>query len=223
MRYLVVTGDDLGLSPGVNRGIVEAHERGILTSASLIVDLWWSESAAAMARETPGLSIGLHVNVPRGDANGERAIEDQLADQLRRFLDLMGTPPAHIDSHHNDHEHPELLPRFAAFAADCGVALRGHSPIRSVTSFYGRWDDVSHPEQISVEGLAKILETRMGAGVSELSCHPGHVDPELRSSYTAEREIELATLCDPRVPEILQDLEIELVRSADALRAAVSR
>ncbi|MBI3874558.1 MAG: ChbG/HpnK family deacetylase [Verrucomicrobia bacterium] len=36
-RFLIVNADDFGLSAGVNRGIIEAHERGIVTSASLMV------------------------------------------------------------------------------------------------------------------------------------------------------------------------------------------
>ena len=36
-RFLIVNADDFGLSEGVNRGIIEAHERGIVTSASLMV------------------------------------------------------------------------------------------------------------------------------------------------------------------------------------------
>ena len=50
MKYLIVNGDDFGLSPGVNRGICEAHQDGILTSASLLVDTPWSEEAARLGR-----------------------------------------------------------------------------------------------------------------------------------------------------------------------------
>ena len=37
MRFLIVNADDFGRSPGVNRGVLLAHERGIVTSASLMV------------------------------------------------------------------------------------------------------------------------------------------------------------------------------------------
>ena len=49
-RYLIVNADDFGLSPGVNRGVVQAHERGIVTSASLMVRQPAAGAAAACAR-----------------------------------------------------------------------------------------------------------------------------------------------------------------------------
>src|SRR5207249_100992 len=60
--YLIVNADDFGLSPGVNRGIVAAHEQGIVTSASLMVR--WSAAAAAAdyGRGHPALSLGLHLD-----------------------------------------------------------------------------------------------------------------------------------------------------------------
>ena len=50
-RFLIVNADDFGLSEGVNRGIIEAHERGIVTSASLMVLKPAAASAAAYGRE----------------------------------------------------------------------------------------------------------------------------------------------------------------------------
>lgn len=217
MRYLVVNGDDLGLAPGVNRGIVEAHERGVLTSASLIVNSPWTEDALARIGPLPGLSVGLHVNLLREGDGRVPNVAEQLHAQAERFHTLVGREPAHIDSHHNDHAAPELLPHFSALAADAGVPLRGHSSIRSLTSFYGQWGGVTHPEQISVDGLITILRRGCGDGVTELACHPGYVDSALRSSYAGEREIELTTLCDPRVPQALGTLGVELIGFRDAV------
>ena len=42
MKCLIVNGDDFGASRGINRGILEAHRSGILTSTSLLVNTPWS-------------------------------------------------------------------------------------------------------------------------------------------------------------------------------------
>jgi chitin disaccharide deacetylase len=68
LRRLVVTGDDFGFSSGVNRAIVEAHRRGILTHASLMVSGGASEEAVELARAHPTLSVGLHLVLVSGRA-----------------------------------------------------------------------------------------------------------------------------------------------------------
>lgn len=60
MARLIVNADDLGYATEINRGILEAHERGAVTSASLMVDRPAAEHGAAIARRTPRLSVGLH-------------------------------------------------------------------------------------------------------------------------------------------------------------------
>ncbi len=213
MRFLIVNGDDLGVSPGVNRGILEAHRSGILTSASLMVDRPWSEKAAILGRGEHELSLGLHVELGGAAAAGEGRSE--LARQLARFVELVGRPPTHIDSHHNVHRKPALRTSFLELAQRCGVPMREDGLVRFVGDFYGQWGGESHPETIGISNLLQILETKVTEGVTELMCHPGYADPELRSSYTAEREIELLTLCDPALPEILRSREIRLVGFRD--------
>ena len=52
MKRLIVNGDDFGASRGINRGVIEANAKGILTSASMMVDRFASEEAARLgARE----------------------------------------------------------------------------------------------------------------------------------------------------------------------------
>ncbi|HTS20178.1 MAG TPA: ChbG/HpnK family deacetylase [Casimicrobiaceae bacterium] len=60
---LIVHGDDFGLSEGVNDGIVRAHRDGILTSASIIAPGEAFEHAVRLARDTPGLDIGVHLTL----------------------------------------------------------------------------------------------------------------------------------------------------------------
>jgi chitin disaccharide deacetylase len=203
---LIVNADDFGASHGINRGIVEAHQRGILTSTSLMVDTPWSEEAACLGRALPDLSVGLHVHLRTGDdAHAE------ILRQCRCFERLMGRPPSHLDSHHNVHRDPQRLPAFFTVAQRYGMPLREHSSARYVSRFYGQWGGQSHPEQISVDGLLRIVDADVQDGVTELGCHPGYVDPDFSSGYAIERAIELQTLCDPALRPALAERQIHLV------------
>jgi predicted glycoside hydrolase/deacetylase ChbG (UPF0249 family) len=62
---------------------------------------------------------------------------------------------------------------------------------------------------IGVERLLEILDT-LPEGDSELGCHPGYAKA-LRSTYTVERETEIATLTDPGVRHRVQALGMELI------------
>jgi len=217
VRCLIVNGDDFGASGGINRGIVEAHRDGILTSASLLVDRPASAEAAALGRQHAGLSLGLHLELDPDDPERAAAECDR---QLARFFELAGEPPTHVDSHHDVHHDPRILPLVLALARSAGVPVRGHSAARHLAKFYGRWGGATHPEQIGVDGLLRLVDVGVGEGVTELSCHPGYVEPGFRSSYAAERELELRTLCDPRVRQAIRDRAIELIGFRDLLARA---
>ena len=63
--------------------------------------------------------------------------------------------------------------------------------------------------------LVNFLHGLVG-GVTELMCHPGHVDDALSaSSYCAQREVELRSLCDPRVKEALAAAGIRCITYDD--------
>ena len=61
MRRLIVNADDFGLTPGVNRGIVEAHAGGIVTSSTLMATATTLDDAVRLAAANPGLSPGCHI------------------------------------------------------------------------------------------------------------------------------------------------------------------
>ena len=221
MKCLIVNGDDFGASRGINRGIVAAHEGGILTSASLLVDRAASAEAAALVRAYPRLSVGLHLEL---DAVAPERAAAECERQLARFLELAGEPPTHLDSHHDVHHDPRVLPHVLAQARRDGVPVRGHSRARHMGRFYGQWGGRTHPEQIGVDGLLRLLDAEIGEGVTELSCHPGYVEPGFRSSYVVEREVEVRTLCDARVRQGIRDREIRLIgfRDLPVLAAAAA-
>lgn len=67
-KRLIVSGDDFGLSPGTNFGIIKAHRDGILTNASLMANGSAFAEAVELARATPSLSVGLHLVLVQGRA-----------------------------------------------------------------------------------------------------------------------------------------------------------
>ncbi len=86
MKQLIINGDDFGLSPETNAGVLRAHRHGVLTSASLMVAEAASEDAVRAARDIPELDIGLHVVVCRG-----RSV--LAADKLGGAVNLFGQFP----------------------------------------------------------------------------------------------------------------------------------
>jgi len=221
MKYLIVNGDDLGASPGINRGILEAHHRGILTSASLMVNAAGARDAADLSRSAPRLSVGLHADItlPSAETGAAAPQEDtwraELDSQLARFQELMGRPPTHLDSHHNVHRDPRLLPVFLECAGRHRLPLREHSPVRYFSKFYGQWGGRTHLEQISVANLDRMLAAEIGEGFTELSCHPGYVEDDFASGYLRERRAEVQTLCEPGARRLLDLYGIRLISYHD--------
>ena len=216
-RYLIVNADDFGQSPGVNRGVIAAHERGIVTSASLMVRWPAAAEAATYGRAHPGLSLGLHLDVGEwayrdGDwktlyqvvpADDETAVSEEVSRQLDSFRRLVGRDPTHLDSHQHAHREEPLRSALLTVADRLGVPLRHYTPeVRYCGDFYGQTGngDVL-PKAISRGGLVRTLRA-LPAGFTELACHPG-LGGDVDSMYRWERAKEVKVLRDPRLPKIL--------------------
>ena len=89
MRNLIVNADDLGWTEGVNRGIVEASRHGIVTSASLLANGPAFASAVALARTTPGLGVGVHLNLSDSEPAAPKELVTRL---LNDRAELDGKP-----------------------------------------------------------------------------------------------------------------------------------
>ncbi len=212
MRELVVNADDLGLSPGVNRGIARAHLEGIVTSTSLMVRRSAAEHAAELVQELPGLGVGLHVDLaewvaaPSGwrplyafvDDRDELAVAEEVERQLLLFEQLVGRPPDHLDSHQHAHRSEPLRSILGRRAKELRVPLRFHSRFEYFGGFYGQGRNGQElPAAISSQGLQTAL-AELPNEAAEICCHPA-ADLDFRSSYGRERLRELETLYDPGV------------------------
>lgn len=226
-RTLIVNADDFGLSEPVNAGIAAAHERGIVTSASMMVRQAAAPAAAEYATAHLTLAVGLHIDLGQWDyVNGEwmiayercapddeAAVETECRAQLEGFRRLLGRDPTHLDSHQHTHMSEPLAPVAARLAAELGVPLRGRR-IRYEGGFYGQTGKGEPvPEGIRVEHLIEIVSS-LPAGWTELGCHPGLGMGE-ESSYGQEREEEVRALCDQRVRAAIESEGVALRSFAD--------
>jgi predicted glycoside hydrolase/deacetylase ChbG (UPF0249 family) len=89
VRNLIVNADDLGWTGGVNRGIVDAHRKGLVTSASLLANGRAFAEAMAISRENPELGIGVHLNLSDGPP---AAAASDVAGLLGKAGSLQGGP-----------------------------------------------------------------------------------------------------------------------------------
>ena len=85
MKNLIVNADDLGWTEGVNRGIAEAHRNGIVTSASLLANGVAFASGVELARSTPGLGVGVHLNLSDGAPVAEPEAVSSLVNDSGQF------------------------------------------------------------------------------------------------------------------------------------------
>ena len=151
IRALVVNGDDFGLTPGVNAGIVEAHVRGVLTSASLLANAPGTDEAILLARRTPTLGVGCHLALVDADpvlraselptlAPGghfrptwQAFIVDALAGRIEpneiereltaqiQRLTTAGLTLTHLDTHKHVHAFPPVFKVVARLAQRFGI------------------------------------------------------------------------------------------------------
>jgi chitin disaccharide deacetylase len=221
---LIVNADDFGMTASVNSGIIQGHRAGIITSTSMMVRGRAAVEAATLARASPRLGVGLHVDlcewvyrddqwqlqysvVPIEDAS---MVTEEVTRQLDAFRTLMGCNPTHLDSHQHVHRDRTVRIVLQKAARELGIPLRHFHPrIAYCGKFYGQTDEgYRHHEAIGVDALLNILRG-LPPGVTELACHPAAI-ADMDSIYRDERVIEFQSLCDPRVRLALAEVGAEM-------------
>jgi chitin disaccharide deacetylase len=223
-KYLIVNADDFGQSPGVNQGIIQAHEHGIVTSASLMTRWLAAGEASLYAQEHPNLSVGLHLDLGEWiyragswvpvytvvSLEDKRAVEREVFRQLDSFRSLMGRDPIHINSHQGLHMREPVRSVALELCQRLGVPLRNLCPgINYFGRFYGQtFDGMPLPAHLNVDWLIDNLAA-LPCGLTVLICHPGNGN-DLKTVYQKERAEELRILCNPRLRSAIDTLGITL-------------
>jgi hypothetical protein len=239
LKKLIVNADDFGRSSPINQGIIEAHQKGIVTSASLMTTREAFDEAVALARANPRLGIGLHLDLDSffevqhgaGRLLGYKepspplnTIAQETETQIKKILST-GLTVHHLDGHHHVHLRPELFATIAALTAKYKIPV-----IRYFSGFYeGLYPGVGMEwiqDLIRRFGL-KCTDTFFAGWEPVASSLPGYRYFDLRASFeTAElmvhpgkgeawREKELDHCQDPGVQRELDARQVQLATFAE--------
>src|SRR5512143_2034400 len=129
-RQLIVNADDFGRTRGVSAGILRAHQEGIVTSTTAMMNMTGVAADLHLAQtEAPQLGLGVHLNFTAGrpllppewcaslvdeqghflkqeviTANPDRLKPDELRAELKSqitaFKNGLNALPDHLDAHH---------------------------------------------------------------------------------------------------------------------------
>jgi predicted glycoside hydrolase/deacetylase ChbG (UPF0249 family) len=200
-RQLIANADDYGRSPGVSRGILQAHREGIVTSTTVMVNVDDVQRHVAEALACPELGIGVHLvfcswrpvlppeTVPglvdeKGFFLGQSTFWDraeeipleqlraELTAQVVRFTSLAGRRPDHLDCHQFVHAHPRL------FEVYVDLAHRLHLPLRIPFSTKTDWETqvllAPFLEGSPPERFREMVETDTRLLRARAVAHPDH-------------------------------------------------
>ena len=149
---IIFNADDFGYSKGVNLGIVEAYQNGLVRSTTIMAGMPGFEHAVGLSKQNPGLRIGVHLTLTAGRSVGGvyktitdgdglfiplkelekrmehceldmSEVEAEYEAQIRRVL-AAGVKPDHFDSHHHTHNLPVVNDIFLWLAKKYRVRVR---------------------------------------------------------------------------------------------------
>jgi chitin disaccharide deacetylase len=201
MKYLIVNADDFGYSYSVNKGIIEAHNKGIVTSTSVMVDAIAAHEAKELAKY-PDLSIGLHFELKE-----IKNVKAELYRQIEKFISIVGTKPDHIDTHKKHTTESGIKEVLQEYVNQKKIPVRDFGYAKFIDLFFGFHSD----GDVSVSQLKKAIDEATD-DYNEIMCHVGYSDDYLRehSSYNDPRELELKSICDPDIKQYIHEKGLTL-------------
>jgi len=84
-KRIIINADDFGISSGVNQAVAQAHTGGVLTSTTIMANMPAAEAAAKLAKQMPGLGVGVHLNLFEGRPLSKNGSVDCLLDDNGSF------------------------------------------------------------------------------------------------------------------------------------------
>ncbi len=225
---LIINADDFGYTKANTEGILEGYRKGIIRSTTALCNMPWLEYGRDLAKDCPGLGIGVHLTLTLGrsltrvksftDAQGNflskkdigsasldmKEVYDEWKAQIERYIQVFGHIPTHLDSHHSVHDLNENHRAVALkLGEEYGLHTRRYGPYEFIPGFYGSAATKEHLLEILRENREKDIE---------IMTHPGFCDLDLyrASSYSTQRVRELDVLCSQEILEYVEKHQIQL-------------
>ncbi len=238
---LIVNADDFGLCEGVNNGIIEAYQNGIVTSTTMLANAQGFDHAVKLLKENPGIAVGVHLALTIGNpvTKCESLSKDgsfyklgEIADKIATFnpeelraefkaqidkIVSQGIKITHIDGHHHIHAQEGVINIVKELADEYGVVIRNFNNESIDDPYYvAKCDCEFYADKINKEYFVGLKEKY---DVVEIMCHPAKLDGVLEkiSSYNTYRVEELQVLTTSGLREELENAGITLT-TYDKLR-----
>ncbi|MBA9085630.1 putative glycoside hydrolase/deacetylase ChbG (UPF0249 family) [Fontibacillus solani] len=247
-KYLIINGDDFGMNEAVNRGIVEAHAAGTLSSTSLLVNMAAFKQAIQLARQLPTLGVGLHFNLTEGMSissaeqipslvytdglfSGNRKqwvnkeIECELSNQYNKMVSA-GIQPTHIDTHHHIHmEMPMVYIVMKRFAQRLNIPLRLNLKLKRIINQSSSTEHLILDTYGKPDGITRMLShlEEIQSGTTEIMTHPGYPEKPVKSLKPEQdwRSNEFLVLTNDLINDAIREHGIQLIHYGQLAKVRV--
>lgn len=240
IKKLIINADDFGMCEGNTLGILLGHEKGLISSTTVMMNMPYAKWALDQAKRYPDLGIGVHLTLTMGkpllpgkksytDDKGyflrPSAYEDGFPDgdpdevytewkaQIEAFIQYTGHLPTHLDSHHHVHMEHRQIDVIQRLAEEYHLPIRQTKPI--IQPFFPAYTNF-YGEGVNFETFKKICSQDEYETV-EIMSHPALIDERLMkvSSYNLPRMKELALLMSDSFKQFIDENNIQLISYAD--------
>lgn len=237
IKKLIINGDDFGMTQGTTLGILVAHEQGILTSTTIMMNMPYASWALEKAKAYPHLGIGVHLNITAGDpmVKGPNSFVNEAGHfirpkdypegkpqpdpeelykewktQIEAFIKATGHKPTHLDSHHHVHMQENTEAVIMKLAKEYDLPIRSTRPLLKDYP-YIPCITTFYSDHATLPYLEKLLSQDEEA--IEIMAHPALLDETLyeTSSYALPRMKELAFLESQEIKQFIKENHIALI------------
>lgn len=237
MKKLIVNADDFGRTHGINLGILECFRNGIVTSATVMINMHFAQEAIQIAIDNK-IPLGLHLNITGGESyltgsnylfgdkgkvkdayknKGSFSVQDmkiiikEYEAQIAEFLRLTKRMPTHLDHHHNLQDTSGYLDTYMNFIKKINLPTRTKHKSVGVKAPDKIIDNFFTDIELTKAHLLNLV-VNIPNGVSELITYPSLITGESLDSYTeVPRFKQVQLLTDPEIMQVIKKLDIKLM------------